>query len=306
MRAAHRSNEGICALANIAFLGLGKMGGGMALRLAQAGHRVTVWNRSINKAQALAASALVVAPTPAAAAKDADAIFSMVADDEASQRVWLAEDGVLTTARKGAVAIECSTVSYGHVVGLAKAVQTAGLRFIDSPVNGAPTAAAQGQLTLLVGAATDDLEAARPILAAISTSILHFGAIGTGTAFKLINNLYGAVQIAGLAEAVVLADRIGLDRDVLIAAIETGPCASPHVKRLVRGMVEKRIADLPGLAIGLREKDARYSLAMAQGLDAGMALSTVAHQWYAAAKPASGAEDDSALVATVAARNGRV
>lgn len=293
-------------MANIAFLGLGKMGGGMALRLAHAGHHVTAWNRSAGKAQALAASHVIVASTPAEAAKDADAILSMVADDDASQRVWLAEDGALSAARKGAFVIECSTLSYGHVISLAATVQTASLRFIDSPVNGAPTAAAQGKLTLLVGAATDDLEAARPILAAISTSILHFGAIGAGTAFKLINNLYGAVQIAGLAEAVVLADRIGLDREVLIAAIETGPCASPHVKRLVRGMVEQRIADLPGLSIGLREKDARYSLAMAQGLDAGMAVSAVAHQWYAAAKPASGGDDDSALVATVIARNGRV
>jgi 3-hydroxyisobutyrate dehydrogenase-like beta-hydroxyacid dehydrogenase len=208
--------------------------------------------------------------------------------------------------RSGAFAIECSTVSYGHVTALAAKAQAAGLRFIDCPVNGAPTAAAEGKLTLLVGASAADLEAARPLLAAISTSILHFGAIGSGSAFKLINNLYGAVQIAGLAEAVALANRIGLDKEVLIAAVETGPCASPHVKRLVRGMVESRIADMPGLSIGLREKDARYSLAMAQGLGAGMAVGQVAHRWYATAKPMSGAEDDSALVATVAARNGQV
>jgi 3-hydroxyisobutyrate dehydrogenase len=192
------------------------------------------------------------------------------------------------------------------VTTLSSAAHSVGLRFLDSPVNGAPTAAADGKLTLLVGASVADLNDARPLLKAISTSILHFGAIGTGTAFKLINNLYGAVQIAGLAEAVALANTLGLNTSILIDAIENGPCASPHVKRLTRGMVENRIADMPGLSIGLREKDARYALAMARQIDSGMALSTVAHQWYAAARPISGADDDSALVATVRAQNGRV
>jgi 3-hydroxyisobutyrate dehydrogenase-like beta-hydroxyacid dehydrogenase len=293
-------------MARIAFLGLGKMGVGMAACFARAGHHVTVWNRTPERAAALASASVSIAATPAEAAANADAIMSMVADDEASQRVWLAPDGALAAAKPGAFAIECSTVSYSHVMALAAKSESTRLRFIDSPVNGAPTAAADGKLTLLIGASLVDLDAARPILSAISTSVLHFGAIGTGTAFKLINNLYGAVQIAGLAEAVALANTIGLDKEVLIAAIETGPCGSPHVKRLVRGMVEGRIADMPGLSIGLREKDARYSLGMAEGLGAGMAVSEVAHRWYAAAKPASGADDDSALVATVISRKGQV
>ena len=107
------------------------------------------------------------------------------------------------------------------------------------------------------------------------------------------------------AEAVALANRIGLDRKTLIAAIDSGPCASPHVKRLVAGMVEGRVADMPGLSIGLREKDARYSFAMAQDFDTGMAMSRVAHASYVAAKPDLGDDDDSALVATVVARGGR-
>lgn len=293
-------------MATVAFLGLGKMGSGMARSLRRAGHDVAAWNRTPAKARALAAEGVTIAPTPAEAARGADAVFSMVADDEASTRVWLAPDGALPAMRPGAFAIECSTVSYVHAASLSRAAGARELRYVDCPVNGPPRMAAEGKLTLLVGAAAADLEAARPLLEAVGASILHFGAVGTGTAFKLINNLLGAVHIASLAEAIALAGRIGLDRATLVAAIESGPCASPHVRRLAAPMAEGRLSDVPGLSIGLREKDARYSLDMARGLDAGMAVGAAAHAWYALARPELGAEDDSALVRTVTARGGRL
>jgi 3-hydroxyisobutyrate dehydrogenase len=225
----------------------------------------------------------------------------MVADDEASARVWHGGDGALSTIRPGALAIECSTLSHGHVLRLASDAAAKGATYIDCPVNGPPVAAAKGQLVLLVGAAPADLERAKPLLDALSGNILHFGAIGTGTAFKLINNLLGAVQIAGLAEGVALAHRLGLDRETLIAAIESGPCASPHVKRIARSMVEERIAEVPALSIGLREKDTRYCLMQARDQTFDMPVGKAAYAWYEAAKPSLGAEDDSALLATVTA-----
>ena len=155
-------------MANVAFLGLGKMGSGMAASLAKAGHAVAVWNRSPEKAQSLAAIARVTA-TPAEAARSVDAIFSMVADDEASVRAWLAHDGAFATARKGALVIECSTISHAHVMRLASEARARGLIYIDSPVNGLPSTAAAGKLVFLVGAAPDDLVKARPFLAAISS-----------------------------------------------------------------------------------------------------------------------------------------
>jgi 3-hydroxyisobutyrate dehydrogenase len=293
-------------MAKVAVLGLGKMGVGMARSLRRAGHDVTAWNRTADKMHALAADGIVAAASPADAARDADACIAMVSDDEASDRVWSAPDGVLSSAKSGAFVIECSTLSHGHVVTLARRAADCGMRYVDCPVNGAPTAAAQGQLTLLVGAMQADLEAVRPILTAVATSILHFGPIGTGTAFKLINNLYGAVQIAGLAEAITLANRLGLDKTTLTVAIENGPCASPHVKRLVAGMVQSRIAEMPGLSIGLREKDARYAMAMAHEAKLEQSISEVAHKWYALAKPELGSQDDSALVAAVDMRDGSV
>ena len=289
-------------MASIAFLGVGKMGSGMAASLAKAGHTVTVWNRSPEKVQTL--SGVHVAATPAEAARGVEAIFAMVADDDASRRVWLAQDGAFATAGKGAIAIECSTLSHAHVMSLAQEATARSLTYIDCPVNGAPSAAASGKLILLVGAAPDALQKARPLLTSISSSILHFGDVGTGTAFKLINNLLGAVHISSLAEAVALATRLGLDRRTVIAAVDSGPCASFHVKRLIAPMAEARLSDTPGLSIGLREKDARYCLALARDIGFTMPVGQVAHAWYAAAKPELGDLDDSAMIRKVLAKSG--
>lgn len=292
-------------MATIAFLGTGQMGSGMAANLLAAGHEVRVWNRSPEKAAALVAQGAALSATPAAAADGAEAIFSSVADDAASERVWLAADGALSASASGALAIECSTISHGFVRRLADAAAARGCRFLDCPVNGMPAVAEAGELVLLVGAATDDLERARPLLTAISAQVLHFGAVGTGTAFKLINNLLGAVHVAAIAEAVHLAHRLELDPETLVAAVESGPCASPHTKRMIRPMAEGRLADTFGLAIGLREKDSRYCLAMASALGAGMAIGETAHAWYRLACESVGDQDDSAMLQVATAHNGR-
>ncbi len=293
-------------MSKIAFLGLGKMGSGMAGCLVDAGHDVAVWNRTAEKAGPLVEAGARAAATPADAARDADAIISMVADDQASWRVWRADDGVLATVSSGALAIECSTISHGHVRRLSQSAVERGLAYIDCPVNGPPTAAANGSLILLVGANEPDLARARPLLEVLASSILYFGAVGTGTAFKLINNLLGAVHASSLAEAVALANKVGLDKKTLIAAVESGPCASPHVKRLVAPMVEGRAPDSSGLSVGLREKDARYCMAMAKDTGQDMTIGDVAHRWYAEAAGNYWGEDDSSLVKTVSTHGGRI
>ncbi len=291
-------------MAKIAFLGTGQMGSGMVENLLAVGHQVSVWNRSPDKAARLAAKGAVVASSPADAAAEADAVFSSVSDDAASERVWLGEDGALASVKAGALAIETSTISHGFVGRLSAAAVAQGCAYIDCPVNGMPAVAAAGDLVLLVGAAAADLERARPLLENISSQILHFGEVGTGTAFKLINNLLGAVHIASIAEAVHLAHKLKLDPDTMIAAVESGPCASPHVTRMIRPMAERRLADQFGLAIGLREKDSRYCLAMAQALDTGMSVGSAAHAWYRLAAESMADQDDSAMLRIATERNG--
>src|SRR3981189_3521227 len=218
-------------MAQVAFIGLGRMGHGMAGRYLDAGFTVAVWNRSKAKAEDLIARGARWAASPADAADGADVVVTMVADAAASGAVWLGEGGAAAAMKPGALAIECSTVSSQHALDLSRALRGRGFVYIDSPVTGLPDAAAAGKLTLLVGAEPADLERARPYLAPLSTTIRHFGPIGSGTVYKLINNLMGAIQIAGLAEGLAIAEQAGLDMNLVLDAIEHGVAARPQVIR---------------------------------------------------------------------------
>jgi len=268
-------------MARIAFLGLGRMGLPMATRLLDAGHQLRVYNRTATKAAALSERGAEVASTPKAAVREVDAIVAMVGDDVASRQVWLGRNGALAGRPvPGALAIECSTLSLGWVPRLAAKAAARGLRYIDAPVTGLPTAAAQGQLTLLVGAAPADLNAARPILAPLCVDLIHFGPVGAGTSYKLIVNLMGAVQIAATAEALVAAERAGLDLEQVVDALAKGQAASPQVVRNSRRMLAPH-HDRDVLFTGvLRLKDTRYGVRLARQLDVDARLGRAALQTY--------------------------
>lgn len=288
-------------MAKVAFLGLGRMGIGMASRLVGAGHQVTVWNRTKAKAEDLLAAGARWASTPADAAASADAAFAMLADDAASKRAWLAEDdGALTHLPRAAFVVECSTISYAHVLELAAAAKTKGLRYIDCPVTGLPNAAAAGDLILLVGAAKADLDAARPLLAPLCKAIHHFGPVGAGSGYKLMINLMGSVQIAALAEGLALAQKLGLDRDAVVAAIESGAAASPQVVRYCRPMAERKFSDRPTFTTQLRHKDASYGVALANAMGMPAPLGEAAVAWWDAAKAAAPHADEARLIDVVA------
>jgi 3-hydroxyisobutyrate dehydrogenase len=254
-------------MARIAFLGLGRMGTGMAGRLLAAGHELTVWNRTAGKAAVLVEGGARLASSPRDAAAGTDAVVVMVSDDTASRSVWQGPDGVLAAdVAPGALAIECSTLSHGWVLELAADARARGLRYLDSPVTGLPAAAAAGALTLLVGADAADLDAAQPLLRPVSEQQLHFGPVGAGTAYKLIINLMGAVQIAAAAEGMALAERAGLDLDQVARAIAAGQAASPQVVRNSRRMADGGHERDIVFSGRLRHKDAAYGVALAAAL----------------------------------------
>ena len=252
-------------MTQVGFIGLGRMGHGMAGRYLDAGFSVAVWNRSKAKADDLIARGARWAASPADAADGADAVVTMVADDGASRNVWLGKDGAAATMKAGSLAIECSTVSHQHALDMARELRGQGLVYIDCPVTGLPQAAAAGKLTLLVGAEPADLVSANPFLAPIGDVIRHFGAVGTGTVFKLINNLMGAVQIASLAEGVAMAEQAGLDMKLVAEALGSGAVASPQVIRHSKRMVAR---DFSGASFttALRYKDALYAVKLAESL----------------------------------------
>jgi 3-hydroxyisobutyrate dehydrogenase len=283
----------------VAFIGLGRMGHGMAGRYLDNGFDVAVWNRSRSKAEDLIARGARWSTSPEDAAIDADAVVTMVADDEASQAVWLTKDGAAATMKAGTLAIECSTVSYNHALEMANTLRERGLIYIDSPVTGLPDAAAAGKLTLLVGADPADLERAQPYLEPLASTIRHFGAVGAGTVYKLINNLMGAIQIAGVAEGLAIAEQAGLDMKLVLEAIETGVAASPQVIRHSRRMVARNFAGA-SFTSALRHKDAAYAVALAESLlvDAPL-LGRAAVQAYEKAKAHAPDDDEGKMIEIV-------
>jgi 3-hydroxyisobutyrate dehydrogenase len=283
-------------MAQVAFIGLGRMGHGMAGRYLDAGFTLAIWNRSKSKASDLIARGARWATSPADAADGADAVVTMVADDVASWAVWLGKDGVTGTAKAGTLAIECSTVSYGHALDLARELRGRGLIYIDSPVTGLPDAAAAGKLTMLVGAELAELDSARPYLAPLSTTIRHFGAVGSGTVYKLINNLMGAIQIAGLAEGLAIAEQAGLDMKLVLETIETGVAASPQVIRHSKRMVARDFGGA-SFAAALRHKDAVYAVALAESLLSSVPLmGRAAVQAYDRARAYAPDEDEGKMI----------
>lgn len=253
------------------------MGQAMAGRLVDAGHDVRVYNRTPAKARTLVRQGATLAATPRDAAEGAKIVFAMVGDDAASRRVWLGRDGALA-ARFAAkpYAVECSTLSHAWLHRLAKHAAHKDVRFVDCPVTGIPVNAAAGELILFVGADRRDIAALRPVFKTLAKEVVHFGPVGAGNAYKLMINLIGSVQIAALAEGLVIAERAGLDRRVVVETILKGAAASPQVARNARQMLagrHERDIVFPGK---WRHKDAAYGLKLARALGVAAPFGTAA------------------------------
>jgi 3-hydroxyisobutyrate dehydrogenase len=288
----------------VAFLGLGKMGAGMAMRLAGAGHTLSVYNRSPGRRAPFEKLGVRIASTPRAAAQNADIIIGMTADDESSRAMWLGEDGALASDNApDALAIECSTLSHDWVLELAGHVAHRGFRYVDAPVTGLPDAAAAGTLTLLVGADAPALDAARPVFTALATRVLHFGKVGQGTVYKLMVNLMGAVQIGAAAEGMVLAERAGLDLGLVGDAIASGQAASPQVVRNVRRFVTGDHGAPIAFTPALRLKDVEYALRLARKLGAPGNFGEVAAKLYRRLVESGFADDNESRIVEAVREN---
>ena len=286
---------------HLAFLGLGRMGYGMAARLLGAGHRLTVYNRTAARADGLVRAGASLARTAREACDGADAVFAMTADDGSSRAVWCGEDGALAAElAPGALAVECSTLSHGWALELAQLAAQRGLRYVDAPVTGLPAAAAAGELTLLVGADAADLAAARPLLDMLANRVLHFGPVGAGTVYKLVINLIGSVQIASAAEGLALAERGGLDLRAVVDAVATGQAASPQVVRNTRRMLEGEFRRDIVFTSALRLKDVEYALRLADSLGVAAPFGEAARAMFGRLIERGAAEEHEARVIDVA------
>src|SRR5687768_16232185 len=217
-------------MSNIAYIGVGNMGRAMILRLLKAGHTITAYNRTPEKAKSVVDAGAKLAETPAQAVKGADVVFSSVTNDDASRKVWTGPDGILAgKLRPNTLEAECSTLSHDWVMDLAGLVKAQGLRYVDCPVAGRPDAAEAGELRVYICGLEADLEELRPYIKPFSAKIFHFGPVGAGTAYKLIYNLLGVIQVASTAEAMVQCEAAGIDLHTAADAFALGYTGSKHV-----------------------------------------------------------------------------
>jgi 3-hydroxyisobutyrate dehydrogenase len=245
----------------VAVIGLGIMGSGMAGRLLSAGFPLAVYNRNKDKATPFGTAGATVANSPREAASGADFVISMVADDVASRGVWLGDSGALAGSSRGAVLIECSTLTVGWIKELAAAGAKRGCELLDAPVTGTKPHAASGELSFLVGGSESTLAAARPVLSVLGREIVHLGPTGSGSLLKLINNFMCGVQAASLAEAEAMIAAGGLDLEKSLAVLTHGAPGSGLVKRAA----ERAFANdfTPNFPLHLMAKDLGYAIGQA-------------------------------------------
>ncbi|HKD91137.1 MAG TPA: NAD(P)-dependent oxidoreductase [Terriglobales bacterium] len=279
----------------VALLGLGTMGSGMAGRLLAAKFEITVFNRTREKAMAFAKDGANVAASPREAAKAAEVIISMVADDAASREVWLGADGALEGARAGSLLIECSTLTVKWVRELAAAVTEHGCDLVDAPVTGSKPQAASGQLLFLAGGPSAAVERARPVLAAMGRGVVHLGSNGTGALLKLVNNFLGGVQTASTAEALAWLQAAGLDRAKAMAILCDGAPGSPIVRRTAERAESNDFT--PAFFLRLMAKDMAYAIAEASRAGVDLRTAAPALARFEDAKRQGLGEEDFAAVA---------
>ena len=256
----------------VALLGIGTMGRGMAANLLKAGFPLTVYNRTREKAEPLAAQGATIAGTPAEGAKGADVVISMLADDSASRAAWLGEDGALDNMASGSTVIECSTLTPGWIAELDRQTKSRDIGLVEAPVTGSRPQAEAGQLIFLCGAKAATLDAVRPVLAVMSKAILHLGLVGSGGQLKLINNFLCAAQVASFAEAVAWVERTQLDRTQALDFLKTGAAGSGILNAMTDRMTARTYE--VNFLLRLLNKDLRY--AQTAAAENGVTLTTAA------------------------------
>ncbi|HWC33006.1 MAG TPA: NAD(P)-dependent oxidoreductase [Actinomycetota bacterium] len=284
-------------MTTVAFVGLGAMGSRMAARLLDAGHDLVAWNRTREKADALAERGAAIAETPADAAARAEVVITMVADPDALRAVTEGPEGVLLSAGDATTVIEMSTVGPAAVSRLRAALpEAAGL--LDAPVLGSIDAAETGELEVFVGGSEELYDRWAPLLSALGSPI-HVGRLGSGAAAKLVANstLFGV--LGALGEALALARGLGLSEDATFGILSNTPLGSQAERR--RSAFESD--DYPlRFSLSLARKDVDLMLAAAADGGVELRLAAAARSWLAEAEASGWADRDYASVLSWIAR----
>jgi len=246
------------------------MGAAMTGRLRSGGADVIVYNRSKERAEKVASqTGADVADTAREAANSAGTVIVSLADDRAVEEVYTADEGIIAGLNPGTVVADTSTIDPQTVQRIAKLVEEARAGHLDAPVSGSVSVVERGELTIMAGGRSDDLDAARPVLDVFATRIFHMGDHGTGAAMKLaVNAVVGALNVA-IAEALVLAEKAGIERSTAYEVFASSAVAAPYV--LYKREAFEQPGDTPvAFSLNLIAKDLDLVLALARRVGAPM------------------------------------
>ncbi|MFZ4873807.1 NAD(P)-dependent oxidoreductase [Janthinobacterium sp. Mn2066] len=274
----------------ITVLGLGAMGSRMAKQLINAGHCLTVWNRTPEAAQQLRSLGARQALSPREAAVGAEFVIAMLRDDDVSRQVWLDEEtGALAGMAAGAVAIESSTLTPEWVRQLGAHAQQRGVDLLEAPVSGSRAQADAGQLAYLAAGDAAVLERSQPLLQVMGSSVHHIGQWGDGALAKLATNAMLGIQVTALAEIIGLLSRSGIDVAQVMAAMASTSVWAPVASYLSNTMLTANFA--PQFPVHLIEKDFGYILREAGSTEQAPTIAAAHAVFLAAIANGSGQEN---------------
>jgi 3-hydroxyisobutyrate dehydrogenase len=286
------------AMAKIGFIGLGVMGGQMARHLAAAGHDLTVYNRTAEKAARWATDhgggRAAVVGSPDQVALGADAVISCVGNDDDLAQVTLGRDGAFRGMAKGAVFIDHTTVSAKIARQLAVEAKDAGILSVDAPVTGGQVGAVNGTLTLMCGGSDKAIAAATPFMEAYSSKIVHLGPPGAGQTTKMVNQIAFAGILQSLSEALRFAQAADLDLDRVFESISGGAAGSWQMSNRWATMVKDEF-DF-GFAIDWMRKDLGLAFDEARANGATLPVAALVDQFYAEVQAIGGGRQDTSAI----------
>ena len=286
-------------MANIAFIGLGNMGGPMAANLVKAGHKVAGFDLVEASCEAAKAAGASIAATAVDAVKGADVVVTMLPAGKHVLSVWTE---ILPSVAKGALLIDCSTIDVESAVAAHGLAAKAGVASVDAPVSGGVGGAQGATLTFMCGGDDKAFAAAKPILEKMGKKIVHCGKAGAGQAAKICNNMILGISMIGVCEAFTLAEKLGLSHQALfdVSSTSSGQCWSLTTYCPVPGPVPTSPANndyKPGFAAALMLKDLKLSQAASKAAGAATPLGAHAEEIYAAFEKAGhGGVDFSGII----------
>jgi 2-hydroxy-3-oxopropionate reductase len=291
-------------MSNIAFIGLGIMGLPMSIHLAEAGHTVTGYNRSPEKAKALVDAGGKAADSVAEAVEGAEVVCVMVPDSPDVQDVLAGEGGVFENAASGTLVVDFSSIRPDVTVELAGQARERGLRILDAPVSGGEAGAKNAALSIMVGGEAADFEAAKPYFDVVGKTVVHVGPSGSGQTVKAANQLIVAANIQALAEAVVFLEAYGVDTSAALDVLGGGLAGSKVLDQKRGNMLDRSFE--PGFRIELHHKDLGIVTAASREAGVVVPLGSLVAQLMASAKAVGdGGLDHSALLRGVERLSGR-